>query len=276
MVLIESERMLRLGLLYIFGALLPFLSGGNKIAYYSSNARPEQCEEGTAQMLVYSYTQHDTLVRLANIFDGVSWAKSGVLSTPSPSKSSKSEVVKVGEGSGMEKAISMIQTKENKVRKETRVVRGIESLSTAIDTLGEIDDAQLIELAIDGDLFENTAATESSLKTAIAKVQAHACGVFLFVEKADAGDKMTKKTEDSMLFGEGIFGSVTGVERLLSSTSYSSSSAYLSMTPEILVGLILGASFLATILIGLGCTNDIRGASVFTDEKSIPPIGKES
>ena len=45
---------------------------------------------------------------------------------------------------------------------------------------------------------------------------------------------MTKKTEDSMLFWGGIFGSVTGVERLLSSTSYSSSSAYLSMTPEIL------------------------------------------
>ena len=186
MVLIESERMLRLGLLYIFG-VSAFLTGGNKIAYYSSNARPEQCEEGTAQMLVYSYTQHDTLVRLANIFDGVSWAKSGVLSTPSPSKSSKSEVVKVGEGSGMEKAISMIQTEENKVRKEARVVRGIESLSTAI-TLGEMDDAQLIELAIDGDLFENKAATESSLKTAIVKVQAHACGVFLFVE-AEQGTK---------------------------------------------------------------------------------------
>lgn len=254
--------MTRLGLLCVFVVLLPLLADGNKLAYYSSHARPEQCAEGGSGMLIYSYIPHSTMVRLASVFDGVSWAKSGVLSTPS-------------EGSGMEKAIRLVQTEEMKTQKNARVVQDIESLSSAIDTVGELDDIQIIELAIESDLLEKKRMSESSLKGVIQKVQAHSCGTILFLEKVDAGKK-TKEAQTSMLFGEGLFGSTAGVDRVLSSSSSSSSSSNVNMTPDTLVGLMLGASFLATILIGLGCMNDLRGASTFTDEKSIPPVGKES
>jgi len=51
---------------------------------------------------------------------------------------------------------------------------------------------------------------------------------------------------------------------------------YLYITPDIFTA-IMTVVFVAVIMYcGLSCMNDIQGASSWTDEKSIPPIGKEA
>lgn len=60
------------------------------------------------------------------------------------------------------------------------------------------------------------------------------------------------------------------------SLSMYQSGMYLSMTPEIFCGLLTLFVFIIAVILGLQCTNDIKGSSSFTDEKSVPNIGKEA
>ena len=60
------------------------------------------------------------------------------------------------------------------------------------------------------------------------------------------------------------------------SLSMYQSGLFLNMTPEILCGLLTLFVFIITVILGLQCTNDVKGSSSFTDEKSVPNIGKEA
>jgi len=51
---------------------------------------------------------------------------------------------------------------------------------------------------------------------------------------------------------------------------------YLYITPDILSGIITSFAIVFVFLFGLSQLSNIQGASTFTDEKSIPPIGKEN
>jgi len=51
---------------------------------------------------------------------------------------------------------------------------------------------------------------------------------------------------------------------------------YLYMTPDIFTAIMTVAFIAAVMYCGLSCMNSIQGASSWTDEKSVPPIGKEA
>jgi hypothetical protein len=51
---------------------------------------------------------------------------------------------------------------------------------------------------------------------------------------------------------------------------------YLYLTPDIFTGLLSGFFFLATILIGFSCMNQIQGPTSFSNKEQVPAIGREA
>jgi hypothetical protein len=51
---------------------------------------------------------------------------------------------------------------------------------------------------------------------------------------------------------------------------------YLYITPDIFTAIMTVAFIAVTMYLGLSCVDSIQGASSWTDEKSVPPIGKEA
>ena len=241
------------------------------VSYYYSMG--EQCEK-TERVFIYAYVPRDTMKQLTSVFDAVSWWKSGVFNAPSGSHNELAGLT--GEDSSeIKEMIEFFHPGEEKSAKAT--YHDVPSLSSAMRDAGETKNQQIVVLEIDEDISGKKGMLDS-LKVIMGNVQSRECSAFLFIEKGSARAKGEKR-ESSTLFGDGLFAGRSGNGRVLSSSSSSSSgssSSSLNMTPDTFVGLVLFASFLFIILVGLGCTNDIKGATVFTDEKSIPPVGKEA
>ena len=49
---------------------------------------------------------------------------------------------------------------------------------------------------------------------------------------------------------------------------------YVTMTPNILSGLLFALLFVVVVAVGLGCMNDIEGGTVFVQKK--PDVGREN
>ena len=241
---------------------------GTTISYFSTHPRPAQCEEETP-LFMYAYVPLNTMKQLSSILDGASWTKSGVLNVPSGSHGGS-----VGSTSEVSDWIKEIMDNlfSHGGKSNTLNLHDENEFITAVDSIGDKKSAQI--LAIDEDVLGKKGMLDA-LKVSTRKLQSHKCSAILFIEKGEASIKGVEKYGPP-LFGDGLFAVKSGVGRVLSSSSSTSSADSLNMTPETLGGLILFASFLCIILVGLGCTNDIRGASSFTDEKSIPPVGKEA
>ena len=181
----------------------------------------------------------------------------------------------------------------------TATIRDVSSLNIFLGSLSEEKGAQLqsqqgqsptihhVRLDVGSQKeedFKHKAGANMLLSSFIEKVTRRlSCTSFVFVAGSNteqASNDNLKNENDGILYEGTIMRHLqTHVsnehnEVFLHSLYHGGTNLYI--TPDIMVGLFVCFAFVVIVLVGLGCTNDIQGAASFTDEKSIPPVGKEA